>query len=284
MRLSSVRTKSLTSSMKELVVLFLVIVLFIFTLIIVGNSSSEYKWDLAVLCIMKNEEMILEEWFEHNIWQGVQYFYVIDNGSTDGTKDIVQKYVDKGLASYYYLEGEKRQMEFYNKIYNEKARAESRWLAVIDIDEFMYNRKKGKTVRDYLNTLDYNEVGGARIHAKAFGSSGHEKQPNKVRESFLWRQKFVANETSWDWKTIANTKETEKIIVHQHETSKKVVKEPDEIVMNHYQIMSKEYFGNVKMTRGEPSGHPGALIRDWNYFKNRDHRDEMDDELVKLMN
>ena len=54
--------------------------------------------------------------------------------------------------------------------------------------------------------------------------------------------------------------------------------------MNHYQIMSKEYFGNVKMTRGEPSGHPGALIRDWNYFKNRDHRDEMDDELVKLMN
>jgi hypothetical protein len=262
-----------------------ILILIILVLVILSqytlNNYQNYKWDLAVLCIVKNEEMVLEEWLEHNIWQGVQHFYIIDNGSTDGTKNIIQRYVSKGLATYYYMDGKAKQAEHYNKVYNEKARSESKWLAVIDVDEFMYNRTKGKTIRDYVSELDYNKFGGARLQFKMFGSSDHVKQPNKIRESFLWRQKFEPTDTCCPWKTIVNTKETEILSVHDHTASKPIKKDYDDVIINHYQIMSKEYFEKIKMTRGDVAGSDNR--RDWNYFKERDFKDELDDELVNLL-
>ena len=46
--------------------------------------------------------------------------------------------------------------------------------------------------------------------------------------------------------------------------------------------MSKEYFEKIKMTRG--SADIATNPRDWNYFKERDFKEELDDELVNLMN
>ena len=263
--------------------MWLILLLIVIILLAIPNSCqySSYKWELAVLCIVKNEEMVLEEWFEHNIWQGVQHFYVIDNGSTDRTKDIIDKYVSKGLATYYYMDGKAQQGDHYNKVYNEKARAESKWLAIIDVDEYMYNRSKGNNIRDYVSQLDYDKVGGARLQFKMFGSSDHEKQPDKIREGFLWRQKFEPTDTCCPWKTIVNTSATDKLSIHDHTMSKPIVKDYDKVIINHYQIMSKEYFGKIKMSRGDVSMLTNT--RDWNYFNERDFKEEMDDELVRLI-
>ena len=239
------------------------------------------KYDLTVLAIVKNEDMILDEWFQHHIWQGVQHFYVIDNDSTDGTKQIIKKYVDSGLATYYFRTEKGVQQEHYNDVYRKRARGESKWIAVIDADEFMYAREKGRTVRDYLSQLDYDEVGGARLQFKMFGSSGHVKQPAKVRESFLWREKYVPSEKCCFWKVIVNTAATTELDVHYHTITKPIVKDYDKIVINHYQILSREYFEKVKMVRGDVASIP--LARDWKYFDDRDFKEELDDEVLKLM-
>ena len=41
------------------------------------------KYNLSLIAIFKNESHILKEWIEHYINEGVDKFYLIDNGSTD---------------------------------------------------------------------------------------------------------------------------------------------------------------------------------------------------------
>ena len=50
------------------------------------------KYFLSVGAIFKNESAALEEWLNHYIKEGVDHFYLIDNGSTDNYADILQKY------------------------------------------------------------------------------------------------------------------------------------------------------------------------------------------------
>ena len=43
------------------------------------------KYFLGVAAIIKNEKPYLKEWLEYHRLQGVEHFYLCDNGSTDGT-------------------------------------------------------------------------------------------------------------------------------------------------------------------------------------------------------
>ena len=49
---------------------------------------------LAIVAMFKNESSILESWIEHYIKEGVQHFYLIDNGSTDDYQKILNPYMD----------------------------------------------------------------------------------------------------------------------------------------------------------------------------------------------
>lgn len=55
---------------------------------------------VGLLAIIKNEGMVIQEWIEHYIWQGVSHFYIIDNGSTDNTHKVLLPYIQKGIMSY----------------------------------------------------------------------------------------------------------------------------------------------------------------------------------------
>jgi len=52
--------------------------------------------------------------------------------------------------------------------------------------------------------------------------------------------------------------------------------------LNHYAIQSREFFGNVKMTRGDVSSVSLASHRDWDYFDTYDHREVVDEELKDM--
>lgn len=53
------------------------------------------KYYLSVGAIFKNEAHILEEWIQHYLAEGVDHFYLIDNGSTDNFMEILNRYTDK---------------------------------------------------------------------------------------------------------------------------------------------------------------------------------------------
>ena len=71
---------------------------------------------LSVLAQFKNETMNLKLWLDHHLWQGVQHFFLIDNGSTDNPTRILQEYIDKGIVSYFYRPKLASQVENYRNI------------------------------------------------------------------------------------------------------------------------------------------------------------------------
>ena len=53
------------------------------------------KYTLSIVSMFKNESMIIEEWIKYYILQGVEHFYLIDNGSTDDYMSKIEAYQDK---------------------------------------------------------------------------------------------------------------------------------------------------------------------------------------------
>jgi hypothetical protein len=263
----------------------LFLILFLYLLIFyktIKNKEYSYdiKDDLSLLVICKNESMVIDEFIEHYLWQGVDHIYLIDNGSTDNTKDIVSKYKQ---VSYYYRPERHKQTFHYNEIFN-IIKNKTKWLIIADVDEYIYNRKKGNTIKDYLETLNYNKIAAIQMNWKMFGSNGHKKQPKNIRKSFTLR-KYEFDENV---KSIINTSLTDSLNIHTHththtHSDKNIIKNPEELALNHYAIMSEEYFRNVKMTRGAADDPNMDNIRDMDYFNKYDFKDINDDELMSIL-
>ena len=68
------------------------------------------KYKLVVVAIFKNEAVAMREWLQHYMRQGVEHFYMIDNGSTDDWKSQIE-----GAPVTVYTDAKKHaQIELYN--------------------------------------------------------------------------------------------------------------------------------------------------------------------------
>lgn len=128
---------------------------------------------LSIVCIAKNEGPYLKEWIEYHKLIGVERFYFYDNGSSDNTKEILEPYTKNGIVVYKYIEGKGLQ----DKVYADAAfrySSQTRWMAVIDLDEFIVPKEKDD-LREFLGK--YENYPGLSINWVCFDSSGHDKKP-----------------------------------------------------------------------------------------------------------
>lgn len=252
---------------------------------------------LSVYAIFKNEGEIFKEWLEHYLSQGVDHFYLIDNGSTDNYKDIIKPFMDCITLIFDDERGDKTQSNIYNR-HILPVLPESKWVIGIDMDEFIYT--KNGTIASNLKNLDDN-IGQILIPWKYFGSSGHEYQPSSVVDSFVYRRK--APFTAFT-KIICKCEALEQIGIHScslkdgYITIDPLMNKLENIVasdfqtlevtedlicdskfcMNHYMIQSLDWFRRIKMTRG--STNFSSNHRNEEYFKEWDYNDVLDDELA----
>jgi len=239
---------------------------------------------LGVLAIFKNEAMNLKEWLDHYIWQGVDKFYLINNGSTDNYLEVLEPYIRAELVMLFERPERYVQANHYNEVFEGWIRGNVKWLAVVDLDEFFYcNRKLAgvKTVADLLRHYELESVdwGGLYSAWKLFGSSGVVQHPcGKVRETFIHRSGGC-----WQPKGIVLADKVKTLHVHIHDHDGKVVYNSEFLQLNHYAIQSREYFEKIKMTRGDATTPESDTIRDWTYFARYDHRDLVDTELRDLV-
>jgi hypothetical protein len=263
-----------------ILVILVVITFFIINYLVFNkNINMISNKSLCILVIIKNEAMVIDEWINHYIWQGVDHFYIIDNGSTDNIKDILNTYIDNGIVSYFYRDEKHKQKEHYNEIYNKYIRNNWDWVIVCDVDEYFYYRGN-KNIKDYVNTLNQFEISHFVSRWKMFGSHGHNNQPQSIRKSFLTRR----NKTEILVKTVINTLLTDKLCIHQHNyIGGHGIECPKQLALNHYAIMSKEYFEKIKMTRGDAHDSSHDNTRDWKYFDKYDHKEVYDTELHDLV-
>ena len=158
------------------------------------------RYYLAVCAIAKNEGPYFKEWIEWHRQQGVEKFYVYDNESTDCTKAALEPYIASGLVEYRYWPGQKQQLAAYDDCF-ERHRLETRWLAVIDLDEFIVP-VKDRTIPDFLRRMEKFSV--VEVNWLVYGSSGAKtREPGGVMERFR-RHSLPMHNLNTHVKSIAN--------------------------------------------------------------------------------
>ena len=246
-----------------------------------NNDTVSYKYSLSILVICKNEEMVIDEFVKHYKWQGVEHIYLIDNGSTDNMIVVLAPYIIDGYISYFSLPEQHKQVHHYNTIYN-IIRNDTKWLILCDSDEYIYNTTPGETIVSYLKNINH-DICLITLPWKMFGSSGHIDQPQEIRKSFTWR-KLDLHPLQ---KCIVQTKNILSLGVHDHicVENTNIINNPHELSLNHYAIMSEEYFKKVKITRGDVvfSDSHFQTLRDMNYFNAYDYKEIHDDQLKNLL-
>lgn len=228
----------------------------------------------GVLCIFKNEEMVIREWIEHYLWQGADYIIMLNNGSTDNFREQLDGFDERVII----IDAAEPHVQVKN--YNsfglpEVKKRNISMLAVVDVDEFMFSKDQTNLKTAVTRVFSENPgVSQLSINWAMFGSSGYNKQPDSVRLSFTKRAKELHKPV----KSIILVKELNDLNVHSHNVNGNTINVSDKIQLNHYAIQSREYFEKVKMRRGDVDVVEN--VRDWKYFNDYDHKDE-DDFLLR---
>lgn len=228
------------------------------------NSSPENY--LAVCAIAKDEGPYFREWIEWHRKKGVDKFYIYDNGSTDGTREILEPYIASGIVEYIHFPGHRMQLAAYDDCFR-RHRFDTRWIAFIDLDEFIVPLEDS-SIPDFLRRHEDAPV--VEINWLIFGSGGAErKTPEPVMERFLTHSR-PEHPLNRHVKSIVNPRRIYGMI-GCHEAARingKAIdshgnpvrrnfkeREPlqDIIRINHYAVKSKEEFIE-KQNRGRASG------------------------------
>ncbi|MBR3497797.1 MAG: glycosyltransferase family 92 protein, partial [Selenomonadaceae bacterium] len=139
-------------------------------------DKNLFLYDLAVAAIFKDEGHYLKEWLDYHLLAGVEHFYLYNNDSSDDFREVLAPYVEENLVTLIDFPGRVMQLPAYNDAL-EKFRFECRYLAFIDLDEFIFPRSNRSVVEildEVFLSADPNSAGLA-INWQFFGSNGLEK-------------------------------------------------------------------------------------------------------------
>lgn len=116
------------------------------------NQLEGDAMKLVVTMMVRDEADIIRAALEHHRTQGVDRIIVTDNGSTDGTTEILAEFVDDGLVELRFDPVHRKQQ---SEVVTAMARDaytvyEADWVINADADEFWVARDPQRTVRDVL--------------------------------------------------------------------------------------------------------------------------------------
>jgi Glycosyltransferase family 92 len=140
---------------------------------------------LAFATLVLNEGRDLREWIEFHLLQGVERFYLYDNGSTDDTSNLLEPYIERGIAELTPWVDSGRQNEAIGDAFSRR-RDDVRWLAALDADEFLFC-PTGERVVYVLK--EYECYPAVAVHWNIFGTSDVERRgpDDDVLETFVRR-------------------------------------------------------------------------------------------------
>ncbi|MDR2839878.1 MAG: glycosyltransferase family 92 protein [Paludibacter sp.] len=250
--------------------------------------KTKPQYYFSICAIAKNEGRYFPEWIEYHHALGCEKFYIYDNESTDNTKAVLQAYIASGLVEYCFIAGKQKQMAAYDNCLR-RHRLKSRWIAFIDIDEFIVPMKN-ETIPEFLQ--DYEEFSAIEINWLCYGSNGQkERTAGFVIDRFRTHSLPEFNHNH-HVKSIVNPRATLSLIgAHEAvcfsgkivDSNKETVKQPfwlrpplhNSIRINHYAVKSYEEFLE-KRSRGRARKYKQ---RGLGYFDQYD-RNEVDNDSI----
>lgn len=249
------------------------------------NDHSMPDHYLGVCAIAKNEGPYFKEWIDWHLSKGVDRFYIYDNESTDNTREVLEPYIQSGIVEYHYFPGRKMQLAAYDDCF-ERHRLDTRWIAVIDLDEYIVP-VKDTTIPAFLKRME--NFSAVEINWLVYGSGGAKtREPGGVMERFH-RHSDPTHRLNTHIKSISNPRcvctmigchEAARITGKAADPHGNIIKrhfgdrppQQDIIRINHYAVKSYEEF-LAKRARGRARIN---TLRDFSYFEEYDLNDICD--------
>ena len=264
------------------------------------------KYYFTIGTVFKNESWGMREWIEHYKLHGVEHIVMVNDGSTDDYLPILQPYIDEGYVTLYQNELTQRvvgrQVDINNRYFIGKGHLDdTQWFAALDMDEYLYSPNH-IDIKEVLKTKE--EYASLEVNWAYFTSNGHLTQPENIVESFTQRVEYNAsvyarapnsdhpqNIGSHGPKTIVNTRfNVWGIGIHDSMVNGPKVNvsymsrpESPELIINHYQLQSREYWEKVKMYRGDVNHWFRGNVRDFELFEAFDKIGIVEDNALKNM-
>lgn len=233
-------------------------------------AERSYPYDLSILAIFQNEAPYLKEWIEFHKLMGVQHFYLYNNLSEDDYLKILKPYLESGEVELVDWEYDCHKQDWSRIQINAyadalpKLQTETKWLAVIDIDEFLIPLQSSNLIQ-FLANYENEIIAGVRVNWQMYGTSFIKKlsSASLMIEQLLFKAPSSLLENKCV-KSIIRPERVSKIGTHFSICSKPYVmvnsdKIPcysnrqkiivDKIRINHYWLRDEEFCLNVKIPR-----------------------------------
>lgn len=238
--------------------------------------------------IFNNEANFLREWIEYHRLVGVEHFWLYSNNSTDHYKEVLKPYIDSKTVELIEWPSVRLEndwdhytLEVQPAAYTDairRSRDKTKWLAVIDSDEFIVPVKHD-TVTQCLKER-FKKASGVCVNWQCYGTSNVDKIPNGklLIETLLYkapkdhpknryyksivRPKYVNNCSN---PHLCNYKphhfhvnaNNERIGVESHTVH------TDLLRINHYWMGDKDRYYNIKIPRYIQWGHSFESLLMW---------------------
>lgn len=244
---------------------------------------------MAITAIFRDEARFLKEWIEYHRLIGVEHFYLTNHKSTDDYETVLAPYIASGIVELRHetqdtnenklyrhqnknvvLAWNRLQMSAYHWAL-QKAKNETKWLIVIDTDEFVVP-KNGETLAGILDGFQ-NEAAIA-INWQMFGSSHVARIPDgklmietlmlrgprDLTENRLFKMIVRPNRINYfigPHQCVFNGNDRivdmagHPVTPHQNLTQEVEI---DRAQINHYWSRDEEFYQNVKLTRTKKMG------------------------------
>ncbi len=139
---------------------------------------------LAICAIFRDEARYLAEWVTFHRLQGVERFFLYDNRSSDDWQAVLAPEIKAGIVEALQWPFAYGQVGAYEHCL-EQHREEARWIAFIDVDEFLFS-PSGRPLPEILRGFDTQA--GVVVNWRIYGANGYRQPPEGlVTENYLLR-------------------------------------------------------------------------------------------------
>jgi glycosyl transferase family 92 len=234
------------------------------------------KYDVGICCIAKHEEPYFEEWIEYHLTIGVSRFYIYDNESSVPVSTTLKSYIDRGIVVVEPIVGAQMQMVAHRKCLA-KYGAECRWIAFIDVDEFIVPKTLTGNLVEFLEP--YKNHGGLALFWLVFGSNGHLEKPRGLQVDSYTKRSLKSETRNGHIKSIVQPRFVKGVPKNPHHFYYRFFKycvnenfervkgaiaphTSNKIQLNHYYLRSFNEFTH-KVSRGRSDGGTPRAVTDF---------------------